>query len=208
MKPKLTTRSARPRTCSDLTYRGSARNGLRLEWLVPTIGCLLIAAVSVWALPWPSAVASIILGILMMIGAEVDAKTFMLPDAVTLGATLAGVAAACALAPNEPWHAVEIATVRSLGTATTLALIRWFYGYLRGHEGLGLGDVKLAAAIGAWLSVEDIPLTFALAAVAALVTVLVAHLRGRAVDRLTRVPFGAYLCPALWLIYFGRAVVG
>jgi leader peptidase (prepilin peptidase)/N-methyltransferase len=83
--------------------------------------------------------------------------------------------------------------------------VRWGYARLRHREGLGLGDVKLGAAIGAWLPLEAIPICFALAASAALILVLFAHLRGRPMEAATKLPFGAFLCPALWLVFYASA---
>ena len=73
---------------------------------------------------------------------------------------------------------------------------------MRAREGLGFGDVKLAAAVGAWLPLEAIPLCFALAAAAALTAVMFARLRGEAISESTKIPFGTFLCPALWLIFY------
>ena len=86
------------------------------------------------------------------------------------------------------------------------AFLRGVYGWIRKTEGLGLGDVKLAAAIGAWLPLEAIPLCFALATGGALLTVMAARLSGQAVMRTTRIPFGAFLCPALWIVFFANSV--
>jgi leader peptidase (prepilin peptidase)/N-methyltransferase len=93
------------------------------------------------------------------------------------------------------------AAARAGGTAAVLLLVRSLYARLRNREGLGFGDVKLAAGIGAWLPLDAIPACFALAAGAALVAVLLAHLRGRQIEAVTRIPFGAFLCPALWLVF-------
>jgi leader peptidase (prepilin peptidase)/N-methyltransferase len=86
--------------------------------------------------------------------------------------------------------------------------VRRCYARIRGREGLGFGDVKLAAAVGAWLSLDAIPLCFGLAAGAALVAVMIAHLRGRSIERTTKIPFGAFLCPALWLVFYASALSG
>jgi leader peptidase (prepilin peptidase) / N-methyltransferase len=65
-----------------------------------------------------------------------------------------------------------------------------------------LGDVKLAAAVGAWLPVAFIPVCFALATCSALVSVMFGRLRGESVDAAAKLPFGAFLCPALWLVFY------
>jgi leader peptidase (prepilin peptidase)/N-methyltransferase len=169
---------------------------------------LLIALSSALSLHWPAASASIVLGILMFAGADVDARTHHLPDTVTLGATFCGIIAATVLEPNEPWLSMAAAGLRAAGTALMLETVRWCYGRLRGREGLGFGDVKLAAAVGAWLPLEAIPLCFSLATSGALVAVLLAGFRGQAIQGGMKLPFGAFLCPALWLAFYAGALTG
>ena len=162
----------------------------------------VIVLLSALMLPWQVAVASAVLGGLMVAGADVDARTFLLPDFITWGAVISGVVAAAALNPYEAWHAGAAAIVRAAVTAFALALLRWCHARLRAREGLGFGDVKLAAAVGAWLPFDAIPMCFCLAAGSALVAVLLARLRGEAISRSAKIPFGAFLCPALWLIFY------
>src|SRR5207249_5600875 len=68
-------------------------------------------------LPWPVAIASTVLGILMIAGADVDARTYLLPDAVTFGAALAGIVAAPFIDPlgawSDPWLAGASAVARA-----------------------------------------------------------------------------------------------
>jgi len=85
-----------------------------------------------------------------------------------LGGIVFGVLAAPALNPFEPWLSAGTAVVRAAGTAFALVLLRWGYGWLRSREGLGFGDVKLAAAVGSWLPLASIPFCFALATCSAL----------------------------------------
>ncbi len=169
-------------------------------------GAVPLAVVSIASLPWPQAVASIVLGLLMIAGAEVDARTFLLADVVTLGALACGILAAPALDSFDPLHAAVAATARAAGTAIGLLIVRWCYARMRGREGIGLGDVKLAAAIGAWLPLEAIPVCFAVASFGALILVMLAQVVGRRVQATTRLPFGAFLCPALWLVYYANAL--
>jgi leader peptidase (prepilin peptidase)/N-methyltransferase len=180
-------------------------------WPRPAIflgGSAAVALISFAFLPWPVATASTALGALMIAGADVDARTFLLPDTVTGGALAGGVLAAAVLAPADPWITLGDALVRAAGTVAALLLLRFCYAWLRRREGLGLGDVKLGAAIGAWLPLDAIPMCFALAAGGALLLVLMARLRGRPMDGQTRLPFGAFLCPALWLLFYVGQVGG
>ena len=57
-------------------------------------GSLVIAFLSIASLPWPAALASTLLGTLMIAGAEIDARTCLLPDLVTGGTFLGGILAA------------------------------------------------------------------------------------------------------------------
>ena len=181
---------------------------LRPRLGVLAAGFVLVAALSFASLAWPQAIASTVLGTLMIAGADVDARVFLLPDAVTLGALVSGILAAAALNPIDPgWSAGE-AAARAVGTGALLLLVRWGYAWLRQREGLGLGDIKLATGIGAWLPLDAIPICFALAASTALVLVLFAHWRGRPMEATTKLPFGAFLCPALWLVFYVGAVSG
>jgi len=185
-----------------------SEHDLRPNAAIVAGGAGAIALVSALALPWPFAIASTVLGVLMLAGADVDARTCLLPDAVTWGALACGVLAAPALDPSNAWHAAAAAIARAALTAASLALLRWCYARMRGREGLGFGDVKLAAAVGAWLPLESIPLCFGLATGAALVTVMSARLRGERFEATTKIPFGAFLCPALWLIFYAGALWG
>jgi leader peptidase (prepilin peptidase)/N-methyltransferase len=169
-------------------------------------GGAAVALVSGLFLPWPVAIASTVLGTFMIAGADVDARTYLLPDTATWGAAGCGIAAAPLLDVVDPWLAVASALVRAFGAAVALDLLRRCYAWIRRREGLGFGDVKLAAAVGAWLPLDMIPLCFGLAASTALVAVVTAHLRGRPIAAEAKLPFGAFLCPSLWLVFFASAL--
>src|SRR4029453_8995519 len=132
-------------------------------------GACAIGLISAVSLPWPVAIASTVLGTLMIAGADVDARTFLLPNVITYGALIGGVLAAPFLDSSGSWTAAVEASARAGIVAGGLALFRSGYGWVRKTEGLGLGDVKLAAAIGAWLPLEAIPLCFSIATGGALV---------------------------------------
>jgi leader peptidase (prepilin peptidase)/N-methyltransferase len=183
-----------------------SRVDLRPNLAILIGGGAAIALVSGISLPWPVAIAATVLGAFMIAGADVDARTYLLPDTITWGAVGCGIAAAPLLDAFDPWLAIAGALTRAFGTAVVLALLRRCYAWIRRREGLGFGDVKLAAAVGAWLPLDTIPLCFGLAAGAALVTVMVAHLRGRSIEAATKLPFGAFLCPALWLVFYASAL--
>jgi leader peptidase (prepilin peptidase) / N-methyltransferase len=166
---------------------------------------IAIAGVSFVWLPLPAAAASILLGLLMIAGAEVDARTYLLPNTITWGGIVSGILAAPALDSFDSWWvSAGAGLVRAAGTAAALFMLRWCYTRLRAREGLGLGDVKLAAAVGAWLPAACIPFCFALAACSALVAAGIARLSGESIDATAKLPFGAFLCPALWFVFYAN----
>lgn len=169
-------------------------------------GAAAIGLISGLSLPWPVAVASTVLGTLMIAGAEVDARTFLLPNLVTWGAIICGIVAAPLLNTTGASTAVGESIARAGCVAGVLALFRAGYAWSRQTEGLGLGDIKLGAAIGAWLPLEVIPWCFGLATSGALLAVMLAHLSGEPVTRTTKIPFGAFLCPALWIVFYADSL--
>jgi leader peptidase (prepilin peptidase)/N-methyltransferase len=143
---------------------------------------------------------------LMVAGAEVDARTILLPNLVTWGAIIVGIVAAPVLSTTGPWTAVGETIARAGCVAGVLALVRAGYAWRRQTEGLGLGDIKLGAAIGGWLPLEVIPWCFGLATSGALLAVMFAHLSGEPVMRTTKIPFGAFLCSTLWIVFYADSV--
>ena len=75
------------------------------------------------------------------------------------------------------------------------------YRRVRGVEGLGLGDVKLAGVAGVWLDWLDLPIAVEIAAIAALCLALVKHAGRRGIDPRSRLPFGAFFAPAIWICW-------
>jgi len=66
---------------------------------------------------------------------------------------------------------------------------------------LGLGDAKLAAALGAFVSWQGMPGTVLIAAIVALLTVLSRALAGKPIARAEPIPFGPFLCLGAWITW-------
>lgn len=128
-----------------------------------------------------------------------DLRYRVLPDGLTLPlAALGLLAAALSVFPAGP--DVVSSAIGSFGTGFLLWVVQQVFRYWRGYDGLGGGDVKLAAAMGAWLGPTGCAFAIAVAAFGALAIELVfGLLRSRRVDAKRRIPFGAYLCGAFWL---------
>jgi leader peptidase (prepilin peptidase)/N-methyltransferase len=83
----------------------------------------------------------------------------------------------------------------------------WGFKLLTGKEGMGYGDFKLLAALGAWLGWQMLPLIILLSAlVGAFVGITMIVVRRH--DRNIPIPFGPYLAAAGWIaMLYGREIV-
>jgi leader peptidase (prepilin peptidase)/N-methyltransferase len=142
------------------------------------------------------------LAVLMVAIAAVDARRFIIPDELTAAALALGLAYA-AVEDTELWmQALAWSVLRGVVPALAFLGVRAGYRWWRGREGIGLGDVKLAAVAGVWLDWPTIPIAIEIAAVAALGGYLILHFYfRRAVRPTTRLPFGLFLAPAIWIAW-------
>ena len=128
-------------------------------------------------------------------------RQFLIPDILSLPAIPLGLALAAL--DSDPVSSL----VDRAGAAAAAALVLYglarFYRKARGFEGLGLGDVKLAAAAGAWTGFDGPPSVLLVASAAALGAVLLRSLLSRS-ERptlTTAVPFGSFLAPAILAVW-------
>src|SRR5687768_13450388 len=102
-----------------------------------------------WTLvPAPAALAAGYMAFSVLAIALTDLRKFVIPDALSLPAIPLGLLAAY-FADSGGWPAVQMHSLAAFAAAAALYLIRAAYRNLRGIEGLGMGDVKLAASAGA-----------------------------------------------------------
>lgn len=145
--------------------------------------------------------AGMALGAVMFAIALEDALRLRVPDRWVALAALAGLAWGGAAGGPE-WAARLEAVARALlgGAACAVAflLLREGFYRLRGLDGLGMGDVKLAAAGGIWLGWDSFAVAVLAAAAAALAVVGLRALRAGGWRREDRLAFGAFLAPAIW----------
>jgi leader peptidase (prepilin peptidase)/N-methyltransferase len=130
-----------------------------------------------------------------------DLQYFWLPDVITLPGTLLGLAGALVLPQPGLVNALFGAF---LGWAFFQG-VRWTYAKVtRGkRQGVGEGDAKLMACIGAVLGFQALPLVlFSSAALGSLVGLVVSLGRGR--DRFTPIPYGPFLVAGALLFLFWR----
>jgi leader peptidase (prepilin peptidase)/N-methyltransferase len=142
------------------------------------------------------------LAVLMVAIAAVDSRRFIIPDELTAAALALGLAYAAVEDPEMWMQTLAWAALRGFVPALAFLGVRVGYRRWRGREGIGLGDVKLAAVAGVWLDWATIPVAIEIAALAALGTYLIMHFYFRRTVRpTTRLPFGLFLAPAIWMAW-------
>ncbi|MFG1293604.1 A24 family peptidase [Xanthobacter oligotrophicus] len=129
--------------------------------------------------------------------ALVDGQHFIIPDGLSATGLLLGLAYATA-SDNDAAEGLLAALLCGGTTALLFLALRASYRALRGREGLGLGDVKLAGVAGLWLSPLAIALAVEIAALSGLLAYGVAALlAGRVPHAAARLPFGLFFAPAI-----------
>lgn len=168
------------------------------------------AAVAVFVDP-AVILASAVLGAAMAAVAFEDALRFRVPDPWVFGALASGLVwsvSARLRAGDGLVAAGGLAVLSVVVCGGAFLALREGYFRLRGSDGLGLGDVKLAAAGGAWLGAEAFAFAVLVAAAGALAFVAVRFLRGGALTASGRLAFGAFLAPAIWAAWIVAQTVG
>lgn len=174
---------------------------IAVHYPLTELAALGLAAWAAWVLPagWAQwAVCG--LGWALLALALIDARHFLLPDALTLPLVPAGLAVALAGGASWPVPARDALIGAGAGYLALLG-VAWLYRRLRGREGLGRGDAKLLAGAGAWTGWTGLPSVVLIAALAALGWVAAAWLiRGRRPRLGRRVAFGVFLALGTWLV--------
>ena len=121
----------------------------------------------------------------------------------------AGLAAAWLSTRVSPSAAILHALLRAAVMFPAFFAFRAGYRRLRGIEGMGLGDVKLAAVAGVWLDWVDLPIAVNIAALSALAATLIRRLRGADFDPKAKLARSApYSAPAIWICWLLAALRG
>lgn len=142
-------------------------------------------------------IASCIFGWMLLLLAAIDWRVQLLPDVLTLPLMLSGLVASFIL-PLGAWRDHAIGAVAGFAI---FAAVAWLYHRLRKREGLGLGDAKLSAAIGAWLGWQGLPTMLLWGSMLGLLFALAMSLSGRRLQLSDRLPFGVFLAAGGWLVW-------
>lgn len=180
---------------------------VRVELAVPVIIGIVCAAISFFLFDVETALISCVLGGTMLAIAVVDFRKFIIPDGLSLPAIPAGLFVASLSGDELSSQVLEHALAAIVGAAMLYA-IRLLYFLWRKREGLGLGDVKLAAVAGAWTGFAGLGHVLLLACILAFVYVLLVHLRDiRSIRGSTPIAFGVFLAPSIWIVWCAERVV-
>ncbi len=155
----------------------------------------LASVVVAWKLGfgWPLA-AGLLFTWTLIAASGIDARTQTLPDQLTLPLLWLGLLISLVpLFVDAPAAIIGAA----IGYAA-LWCVFWAFKLLTGKEGMGYGDFKLLAALGAWMgAVSLLPIVLISSLIGAIVGTVVLTLRGQ--GRNTPIPFGPFIAAAGWL---------
>jgi leader peptidase (prepilin peptidase)/N-methyltransferase len=190
-----------------------AKCGAKISARYPVVelGTAILSALVAWkfGLVWYTAAALLLTWTLIALsGIDIDHQ--LLPDNMTL--PLVWIGLLLSLAPTIADIGLPVDPPTAIVGAVAGYLSLWsvyhLFKLLTGKEGMGYGDFKLFAALGAWLGWQMLPLIILLSAfTGAVVGITLIAVRGR--DRNIPIPFGPYLAAAGWIaLMWGDDLVG
>ncbi len=178
---------------------GSCREPIsaRYPLVEAAVGVLFGAAVYRWGISWTT-LSSVIFGSAMLVLALIDYDFKILPNAITLPGVVVGFALSF-VDPRILWQDSGIGVVVGGGLLYGVA---WAYLTLRGQQGMGMGDVKMIAMIGAFVGWQGALLTIFLGSMfGSLVGITLMKIKGRRWDY--ALPFGTFLAVAAVIVDWG-----
>jgi leader peptidase (prepilin peptidase)/N-methyltransferase len=142
---------------------------------------------------WPT----VALGWTLVILIAFDVLAFILPNALTISLGAGGLL----LAMGEGLGQLQESVLGLIAGGSSLLVVSLVYKRFRGREGLGLGDVKLFAATGAWVKLAGLPSVLLIGSLLGLLYALFILRRGLPDAALQKIPLGAGLCAGFWLTW-------
>lgn len=179
----------------------------RIGWIHPVTeaAALLLAGWAALAMPPELAPATAVFGWALLAVSLIDLGHFIIPNVLSLPLGLLGLLLAVL------WDPPSLAdhVIGALVGYVLLRLVGLAYHRFRGRSGLGEGDARLLAALGAWVGWEGLPTVVLYASAAGLVHATMAYLGGREMRGTSRLPFGPHLCLGAWLVWlYGPLMLG
>jgi len=154
-----------------------------------------------FGLTW-TLLATLVFSTFLLALAIIDWRHLLLPDCLTLPLLWLGLF-------FNVFHAFTLVSIAVMGAIlgyVVLWLLFYLYYFVTGKKALGFGDIKLFAAIGAWIGWPFLPLTLMISAVIGLIIYLIWRQQGKPVAQ--GIPFGTCLALGGWLsMMFGPHIL-
>ncbi len=168
------------------------KNPINARYLVVEVLSGLVVAFIAWQFGWSThSVASIILALSLLTLTCIDLETQLLPDNITLPLVWLGLL----FNLNQEFTTIESAVLGAVFGYLILWAVYWIFKITTNKEGMGYGDFKMLAAIGAWLGWAVLPLVILISSLTASIVGITLILLKKQ-DRATAIPFGPYLALA------------
>ncbi len=179
--------------------------GTRISPRYPVIELMtgLLSAYAAWHFgPTIQTIGALALLWALIALSAIDLDTQLLPDSITLPLLWLGLA-------FNLWSAfadLPTAVIGAMAGYLSLWSVFWLFKLATGKEGMGYGDFKLLAALGAWLGWQMLPAIILLSSIVGAIVgiaLIVAARRGRNVP----IPFGPYLAAAgVIALFWGQRI--
>ncbi|MDA7085149.1 A24 family peptidase [Pseudomonas sp. SA3-5] len=183
----------------------SCKAPISLRYPLVELACGLLSAYVAWHFGFTWQAAGMLLltwGLLAM--SLIDADHQLLPDSLVLPLLWLGLIANY----FGLFTSLEAALWGAIGGYLSLWSVYWLFKLVTGKEGMGYGDFKLLAMLGAWGGWQVLPLTILLSSLVGAVLGLI-MLRLRNAETSTPIPFGPYLAIAGWIaLLWGEQITG
>lgn len=150
---------------------------------------------------WPAAMAVILTWSLVTL-IFIDIDKMLLPDQITLPLLWLGLV----LSIFEVYVSPQDAILGAAAGYLSLWSVYWLFKLATGKEGMGFGDFKLLAALGAWIGWQHLAIIILLSSfVGAIIGISYIVIKGK--DKGSQIPFGPYLAIAGWLtVIYGKDI--
>ncbi|TKA93525.1 prepilin peptidase [Halopseudomonas bauzanensis] len=184
---------------------GSCRERISARYPLVELLTAVLSIVVAWqfGFGWPAAGMLLLTWTLIALSL-IDADTQLLPDAIVLPMLWLGLIANSFGLFTDMYSALWGAVFGYL----SLWSVYWLFKLITGKDGMGFGDFKLLAMLGAWGGWQVLPLTILLSSlVGAILGIIILKTRGD--SNSTPLPFGPYLAIAGWIaIIWGDWITG
>jgi len=173
----------------------SCKNSISLRYPIIELVCGLMSGFVAWEFGFSiEALAAIFLTWILITLSMIDYDTKLLPDIITLPILWLGIL----LNINGTFTSLENSVIGAIAGYLSLWSIYQVHHFFTGKEGMGFGDFKLLALLGAWLGWQSLLMIVLLSSlVGAIVGISLIIFLGR--DRMLPIPFGPYLASAGWI---------